>query len=189
MGQVKGSSGLGVYLVYLGAACNKDGERETEDVVGDFEPESPNSLLAVDLVERREAEVEEPPDLTGFCVCELCGWGRLMHASTRILDGLSIYFSIKRSLFQDICRKSRLAVVPCQRRYERHTKEATTYLDSKNVTDILHVLSHLFLDLCLAQRAVINLVGLTHRLRSDFEVVTVCVHVHLIVRNCINAVN
>ncbi|SRR6266576_2789916 len=111
MGHVKGSSGLGVYLVYLGVACNKDGERGTEDVVGDFEPESPNSLLAVDLVVRREAEVEELLDLTGFC--ELCGWGRLMHASTRILDGLSIYFSIKRSLFQDICRKSRLAVLPC----------------------------------------------------------------------------
>lgn len=154
---------------------------------------NPNSLLAVDLAARREAEEEEPLDLTGFCVCELCGWGRLTYASTRTLDGLSMYFSIKRSLFHDICRKSRLAVLPwkdvVRTSAEGAKQEKETYFDSKDVADILHVLPHLFLNLRLAQGAIVSLVGLAHRLWGDFKVVAICVHVHLVIRDCKSAVN
>ena len=115
-----------MFLIYLGVAYKRDGERETGEVEEGFGPVNPNSLLAVDLAARREADEEEPLDLAGFCVCELCGWGRLTDASTRTLDGLSIYFSIKRSLFHDMCRKSRLAVLPCKRRRQdgRKTRES-----------------------------------------------------------------
>jgi hypothetical protein len=50
-----------------------------------------NSLLAT---ARRKAEEEELLDLTGFCVCEFCGWGKLTYASMRTSDELSIYFLI-----------------------------------------------------------------------------------------------
>jgi hypothetical protein len=115
-----------VFLIYLGVAYKRVGERETGEVEEGFGLVNPNSLLAVDLAARREAEEEEPLDLTGFCVCELCGWGRLTYASTRTLDGLSMYFSIKRSLFHDICRKSRLAVLPWKRRRQDQRRRCET---------------------------------------------------------------
>ena len=94
-------------------------------------------------------------------------------ASTRTLEGLSMYASISRSLFHFRCRSRSCAVlnyalvsIPAHER-----ERGCTHIDAQNATDVLGIVPDLLLDLGLAEGVVVDLVRLELALGCRLDIV------------------
>ena len=107
MGQTNGSLVVDGDLVIKGDSARLD---------LDFVDSAVDRRVArrIPLVSEREP-VDDDPERMGACVCEAGGSETDIPAEVVTADALSMYFSIRRSLFQFMYRNNRVAVLACYR--------------------------------------------------------------------------
>jgi len=127
--------------------------------------------------------LEDVLERMGACECEVGGSNGEMPAALVTDAALSMYFSIRRSLFQFMYRNKSEAVFSC---IDGHKLALTknvlittkTYIHTEDATDVLNVSLHEFFHSTLGERLVINLIGFMFPFRCNFEIIIKSVHVH-----------